>query len=232
MISILELNNSNNNAIRIQKWYKTHTQIKDLKKVHRILSTGLTPNDLQDIINMCDAISKTCNGDGAGLTSGSLIDMLLGEFLESKIPQYSEFRNGECDMKINDTALSLKKIKGKSIIALDWSKNKNENKREHFSCNVIIINIKCGQWWKTNPKKINSPIQITYNDTIPSGIYIIDKLFCKKYITLSINNKTNTLIDAQYVYIMIKRSISLNLFIPLPDKNKNLKFNIMNAFSE
>ena len=42
-------------------------------------------------------------------------------------------------------------------------------------------------WWKTNPKKLcNNNIKLNYNDTIPSGFYIIDKQFCKHYIKAGI----------------------------------------------
>jgi hypothetical protein len=81
------------------------------------------------------------------------------------------------------------------------------------------------------PKNPSSHLKILYNDMIPSGIYLVDKKFCKFYITLSSNNKTNTLIKKEFVYIMLKRSIALNLFIDLPDPNKDRLFDILNAFS-
>jgi hypothetical protein len=67
---------------------------------------------------------------------------------------------------------------------------------------------------------------------MPSGIYLVDKQFCKRYIKLSNNNKTNTLIEKEFVYIMLKRSLNLKLFIELPAPNKELKFDILKAFSE
>ena len=51
------------------------------------------------------------------------------------------------------------------------------------------------------------------------------------FIKLSNNNKTNTLIESQYLYIMLKHSIIQKLFIALPSPNKELKFNILNSFS-
>lgn len=80
------------------------------------------------------------------------------------------------------------------------------------------------------PIQITSKIKITYNDIIPSGIYIIDKQFCKYYIERNSNNKTDTVINSQYLYIMLKRSIMMKTFIELPLPNKELKFNILNAF--
>jgi hypothetical protein len=73
---------------------------------------------------------------------------------------------------------------------------------------------------KTNSTKSN--IKITYNDIIPSGIYLIDKQFCKYFVGLSSNNKTDTLIDNQFVYIMLKRSISQKLYIDLFDSEISL----------
>ena len=139
-------------------------------------------------------------------------------------------------MKICGTSLSQKKINGKSTIALDWSKNKEKSTREYFNHHFIIINLckneKEEQWWKKNPKQIKCPIKIKYTHKIPRGVYIIDKKYCKYYVELSSNNKTNTLIDSQYLYIMLVRSINQKLFINLPKPNNKIKFNILNAFSE
>ena len=65
--------------------------------------------------------------------------MLLCKFFQEKLALYSDYHNVESDMKICDMPLSLKKINGKSTIALDWSKNETKTKREHFSCNIILI---------------------------------------------------------------------------------------------
>ena len=64
------------------------------------------------------------------------------------------------------------------------------------------------------------------------GIFLIDKQFCKYYVKLTKNNKTDTLIESQYLYIMLKRSMALNLYVELPTPNKTLKFDILKAFSE
>ena len=170
----------------------------------------------------------------------------MNTFLQNKLPDYHENHKGESDMVICGLPFSLKKINGKSTCALNWSKNekdekneknekdeKNEQKKkEMFSCDFIIINLKSGQWWKTKPKNVHSTLNIVYTSEIPSGIYLIDKRFCKYYVELHQNNKTNTLIDSMNLYIMLKRSIALKLYIPLPEPNKQLKFNILDAFSE
>jgi len=186
---------------------------------------------LQDLSNKCHSITLSCKGDGAGLSGGTLIDMLLCKFFQEKLQLYKDYHDGESDMKIYDIPLSQKKINGKSRIALDWSKNETKTKKEHFNCNIIIINLKTEKWWKNNPTHKLCDIKITYTDIIPSGIYIIDKQFCKYFIKLSNNNKTNTLIESQYLYIMLKHSITQKLFIALPSPNKELKFNILNSFS-
>lgn len=253
----------NQNAIKIQRWWHKNTSMKDLRKVWSYLNKSLTIDDLQCLANKCYAITKSCKGDGAGLASGGLIDMLICNFFKTKLTDYSDYHTGESDMKICDIRLSLKKISGTSDLALDWSKNeknkkdndkKNNHKkeknnlsndqvinvpqitksqREHFSSHIMILNLQTAQWWKKSPiKQPVSPLIITYNDTIPTGIYLIDKRYCKYYIKLSSNNKTDTLIKKEYVYIMIKRSIRLDLFISLPLPKKDIIFNILEAFTK
>lgn len=222
--------NLQKSAILLQRWWRKKSNIKELRKIHSYLLSSLSSEDLQDLSNKCHSITKHCKGDGAGLSGGTLIDMLLCSFLKEKLSLYTDYHEGESDMKLCCVPLSQKKINGKSTIALDWSKNETKTRREHFSSDIIIINLQTEQWWKKNPVHTISNIKITYNDVIPSGIYIIDKQFCKYFIKLSCNNKTNTLIESQYVYLMIKRSISQNLCIELPPQNNNLRFNILKAF--
>jgi len=246
------------NAIKIQRWWHKTTSMKDLRKVWSYLIKSLTIDDLESLVNKCYAITISCKGDGAGLASGGLIDMLICNFFKTKLSDYSDYHSGESDMKICDILLSLKKISGSSDLALDWSKNyknkKDNNKketkdlsndekinipqitksqREHFSSHIMILNLKTTQWWKKTPLKPPiSPLIISYNDTIPTGIYLVDKRWCKYYVKLSSNNKTDTLIKKEYVYIMIKRSIRLNLFISLPLPKKDIIFNISEAFTK
>ena len=213
----------------IQRWWRKISNMKVLRKVHRILQEQLIQEDLQDLSNKCNAITMSCKGDGCGLLSGGLIDMLITSYFK-KLEDYKDCHLGEADMTISGISLSLKKINGPSTLALDWSKNKDSVQREHFTCSILILNLKTSQWWKKAPK--TPQLKITYNDTMPSGIYIVDKQFCKHYIKLSNNNKTNTLIEKEFVYLMLKRSLALQLFIALPEPNKALLFDIANAFSE
>ena len=221
-----------NNALKIQKWWRKYTCIIKLRIVHKHLIDSLPIDDLQDLSNKMNAIANACQGDGAGLAGGTLTDMLISCFFQTKLPGYSEYHNGESDMKICNIPLSQKKINGKSTVALDWSKNEKTSDRQQFTSDIMIINLKTEQWWKKSPNKLLCNQKLSYNDTIPSGIYFVDKLFCKRYITLSCNNKTNTLITDQYLYTMLKRSIHQQLFISLPVPNKKLRFTILHAFLE
>lgn len=69
---------------------------------------------------------------------------------------------------------------------------------------------------------------------INSGLYIIDKYYCKKYIRchLKSNNKTNNLIDSELLYLMLINCINNNLFIQLPLVNKDIKFDILKMLSD
>jgi hypothetical protein len=194
------------------------------------LNRYLNNEDKQNLSNYMYCITNKLKGDGAGLSSGTLIDMLICEFFQTKLCKCEEYHNGECDIKINDELYSLKKINGKSILALDWSKNNSENKKETFKHNIILINTKKSQWWKNNPKNIIANDNINYTKQINSAIYIIDKDYCKKNIILSSNNKSNSIITEQYVYKMICNSIEQKTFIELPEKNTELKFSLMKCF--
>jgi hypothetical protein len=241
-------------ATQIQRWWRKRTAMSGLKIVFNYLKQSLTPDHLQEIANKCYAISNACKGDGAGLAGGVLIDIFISQFFKLKLPEYTDCHTGEADMKMCKIPLSQKKINGPSTLALDWSKNKDKEEevddedddddappppppttkssREHFSCPIMIINLKTVQWWKKSPRKPISHLNITYNDTMPAGIYLVDKQFCKFYIKLAKNNKTNTLIKKEFVYAMLKRSMALGFFISLPQPNKEApSFNILNAFS-
>ena len=89
----------------IQKWWKKKSGIKILKNVKEHLLESLTPTDLQDLVNNCHSISNICNGDGAGLSGGTLIDMLICNYCKEKLSQYKEHHNGEIDIKICDVYL-------------------------------------------------------------------------------------------------------------------------------
>lgn len=138
-------------------------------------------------------------------------------------------------MKICNIPISLKKINGKSIVALDWSKNNIRSDKEYFTNNNMIVNLKTARWWKNkylNVKDCNDEQDTVYNSVIYSGIYIIDKNFCKKNVVLQSNNKTDTLIKSQDLYRMIKDSIANNMYINIPEPDREIEFNILHAFSE
>lgn len=232
-ITSARLLKKNESAVKIQLWWKKTTSTKSMRRVWNYIVENLTECDLQEISDKCWAISKICKKDGAGLTGGTLIDMFLCEYFHSKFDKFIDFHENDSDMKLCNSPLSLKKITGKSTIALNWSKNKNADINPYFRSNILIINLKSQRWWIKSPMTNNicSLIKIEYNDIIPSGFYIIDKNFCKKHIILKSNNKTNSLIESQYLYIMLKRSIQLKTFICIPEPNESSNFNILKAFS-
>ena len=195
------------------------------------LNKHLSAKDKQDLSNYMYSITKKLKGDGAGLSSGIFIDMLLCEFFTKKMKKCEEYHNGECDIKINDTNYSLKKINGKSSLALYWSKNPETSvKREIFTHNIILINTKTTQWWKNEPKKKDTKDDTDYTKEVKCGIYIVNKDYCKKNIILSSNNKSNSIITDMSVYKMLINSINNKTFIEIPDPNKELKFSLMKCF--
>jgi len=216
---------------KIKRWWKKYSSIMILRKIQNHLIYSLSKTDLQELSNKCYSITNICKGDGAGLLGGCLIDIFISSYFNNKLSEYTEYHNGESDMKICDIKLSQKKINGKSTIALDWSKNNKESVKKYFDTHLIIINMKTEKWWKKNPIKIINN-KISYDKTIKSGIYLIDNKYCKKYVKLTKNNKTNSLIDTQYLYMIIQRSILQKLYIEIPEHNKDIKFDILNAFSE
>lgn len=190
----------------------------DLTLVLKYLKLKLDDNNLQKITNYCHSIKNYCIGNGAGLTGGTISDLFLCEFFKNILDEYQEYKKGEADIKICNIPLSVKKINGKSTIALSWSKNKFINDT-NFIHHILIINLKTEKWWK------NMLI-------IKSGIYLVDKDFCKANIELYSNNKTDKLINSKNLYKMLEHSIEKKLFIELPEKNKDIIFSILTGFSE
>jgi hypothetical protein len=221
-------------ATKIARFWRRYSSLSELKRVKQCIHDRLDKESLQDLMNYCSSIQSACTGDGAGLSGGMLIDMAICAYFKEKIPEYEEFHKNESDMKIAGIKLSQKKINGKSTLALNWSKNDKSEKmkvaKSTFDDHIMVLNLKSGKWWKTNPIK-KSCLNITYNDSIPLGIYLIDRKFCKCHIKLSSNNKTNTLISEQQLYSMLKYSIRQQLYIELPAPNKKLSFNILKACS-
>jgi hypothetical protein len=204
---------------------------KELLVLKKYLESNLELCVLQELSNKCNSINNYCKNDGAGLLGGCLIDMLISKFFETKLKEYKEHRKGESDMILCDIPLSLKKINGKSTLALNWSKNpttKEIKSDEKFKNHILLINLKTGQWWKKKP--INC--EINYNNIIKAGIYIIDKEYCKTNIILEKNNKSNSIINSIDIYKMINQSIEDNLYIELPDPDKKINFDILKAFLE
>lgn len=214
----------------IESKTKTISNEGELKSIFNFLNTNLNEDDKQELSNYITAITKTMKGDGAGLSGGFLIDMLICEFFKEKLKNCSELHKGECDIMINEINLSLKKINGKSLLALNWSKNENDTKKENFVYNILLFHTNTTQWWKKSPKKIEENDKTDYTKEIKFGIYIIDKEYCKQHIKLTSNNKSDSIITEQYVYKMLYNSIKNGLFIEIPKPNKELKFSLLNCF--
>jgi len=206
--------------------------LKDLKKVHLYLKNNLHTSDLQEISNKCNSINFLFKGnDGSGLIGGCLIDILVSKYFEIKLDTYKTFHKGEADMEICGLKLSQKKITGNSSIALNWSKNKTiKSPEELFINNILLINLKTEKWWEKKPLKTHG--NLNYTNTIKSGIYLLDKDFCKKTVNLVSNNKTDTMIKNVFLYGLLQNSLEKDLFIEFPAPNKILDFNILNAFSK
>ena len=127
------------------------------------------------------------------------------------------FHLGEADFCIDGEKVSFKKINGAGGLALDWSKNPTDIGRERFVHPIIILQLDNSKWWKTSPKS-NLKKGIKYNSVVKAGLYCVDNNWCKQNITLSSNNKTDSLIKKQDVYHMIQKSISDKTYIPLESK--------------
>lgn len=178
-----------------------------------------------------DCINAFCKGDGCGLTGGTLVDIFVTKFLTTTLPQFKECHVNESDCIICKEKLSFKKINGKSTIALNWSKNPYNNTTKKFTKNMIIINLKEGKWWKRKVPK-DEHKNINFFENIPAGIFLIDKYYCKENVMLSTNNKTNTLIESKYLYMMLQHSITSNLYIQFPKLKNKYTFDILSAFVE
>lgn len=204
-----------------------------LRDVFNHIYTQLTPEILEEIISKLHAIRNEFTGDGAGLSGGTLTDKFIIAFLSQKIRDFVEHHVLESDCKVLDYPLSLKKINGKSSIALDWSKNgENSKPRERFDTDMMIINLKTEQWWKSSPKTATKEESESkfFSSTIKAGIYFVSHTYCKSNVCLKSNNKTDSLIDKEDLYKMLKQSISNNMVIEFPNDYPVSRFNILNAF--
>ena len=191
---------------------------------------------LQEFSDASFAVEDKISGDGRGLTSGFLIDRLINEFFATKLKKdYKEYHEGEADLKLSGEPVSFKKIKGKSEIALSWSKNpkykksgRKSIKRDFWKHPVLILNSETAQWWKNSPKK---PIdkKLPWDLEIPRGFYIIDNKNASKLVKLDKNNKTNSLIKKQYVYKLLVQAQKADLFIPLPIPNKVKEWTLLDG---
>lgn len=185
---------------------------------------SIPPASLEEIQHRIHAIRSIFVGSpGAGLSTGSLVDTFLVEYLSRVLHEFNVFHEGEADGKCRDIPFSLKTICGStgSDLALSWSKNPGESTRETFTCPICILVLNTSNWWKKLPG---------YSECIHSGFYFVDPQWCKDNVTLSSNNKTNTLICKKDVYKMIQYAKASGTFIPFPNTPQTCKFDILSAF--
>ena len=86
MNELLQQTNSSN---KIKKWWKKNNSINELNIVYKLLKSELTHSNLQELSNKCKSITNVCKGDGAGLTGGMLIDMLLCKYFSEFLHLFS-----------------------------------------------------------------------------------------------------------------------------------------------
>ena len=227
-LNLDKLNLEDKYAKIITMFLRNNSNLTRLRKVYNHLNTELGTEKLQELSNCLESISQNINGDGCGLLRGAFSDMVVGDFFKKNVKNYSANHSGESDLTVCDVDLSQKTINGKSTIGLDWSKNPKKSKREYFQTDLMIINLKKGQWWKKGPK-VKDP-SLDYSENVERGIYLVDHKFCKNKIKLSSNNKTNSLVSQTETYKMILSAKRTKLFIPLPDANKKMSFDILGIF--
>jgi len=226
-------NNIEENDI-IEILTKLNIDEKSLLDIFQYLKSNLTSERLTEFVSKLNAIRDVFTGDGAGLSGGIVSDKFTMAFLSLHLSGFTEHHVGESDCAIQGYPLSLKKINGKSTIALNWSKNpENSIKRDRFNNDIILLNLRTEQWWKTAPKSASSKEREEnfFTTTIKAGIYLISKTYCKSNVCLKSNNKTDTLIENIQLYRMIKNSIQDDLFIEFPTTLNEIKFDILKAFS-
>jgi hypothetical protein len=195
---------------------KEEMNIEILRSQAEYIKTHLNGDLWNEFVGKIYCLNNCCNGDGCGLTGGLLIDMFVNKFLKTRLSEFKECHSKEADCIICEERLSLKKIKGKSTLALNWSKNPILNNSE-FTENLLIINLKSGKWWKNKPP-------------IPAGMFFVDKNYCKEHVQLSSNNKSNSIIKSIFLYMMLRNSMAQNLCLEFLEDIPNYEFDISRAF--
>jgi hypothetical protein len=170
--------------------------------------------------------------DGSGLMSARCIEMVIHELIRKNSNEnIIQCNEGEADVSIYGHLYSIKHLRGKGVLALDWSKNPlHAPAKSRFTCDIIIILSGSGQWWKKGPLKGDSEIDYTVN--LPSGIYFISCEWCQQNTVLSSNNKTNSKISERYVYEMLNMAYKKGKYfqLSLPDTPRYHKWSITNGF--
>ena len=216
--------------------------INSVKHMKRVCSNEL----VHKITSECHAITRHCKGDGAGLSGGTLIDMYMtGKTgMVTRIPECAANHKGESDLNIASHPFSLKKITGKSEIALGWSKNAAPTpSHDLFQCDLMIINLtEHEQWWKRewilNDKSIQANElgtslhldHVSSVRSIPEGIYFIPRSACLGRVLLRENNKSTSLIDSYQLYVLLLYSMKHEFMIPFPPYDPLVQWTLERGF--
>jgi hypothetical protein len=70
----------------IIRWWRGINKPASIYSVYNTLKNDLTLKLLYELSNMCISVQNHCCGDGSGLLSGSLIDMVISSFLKQTYP--------------------------------------------------------------------------------------------------------------------------------------------------
>lgn len=190
----------------------------------------LIKHDECDIYAKCLAIQEKCKGDGCGLISGTLIDMVFTQLVSRQNRLHiSQHHCGEADLlfsqilktRTHDIPISFKKLNGKGNIALHWSKNEKPCQNKAPTNHILILNLKEMQWWMQGPKMIQKgiPAKLDFTKKVKAGLYLIDRHTCTQHVHLSSNNKTSALITEQNVFYLMQLAIQQNSVVFLKKPN-------------
>jgi len=171
------------------------------------LRQALTDEVLQEISDKMWTLQCRLQSDGRGLLGGAVVEHVLFEMLETIMKDFTVHHVRQCDCTILGTKFSFKKISGKSRLALDWSKSTVKPTTGTFEHSILLLNLKAGKWWRSKPHRAR---------TIPMGFFLINHVYCKRYVTLKKNNKTNSLIDTDELYRMITYAMDHSWCVKLP----------------
>lgn len=197
----------------------------DVRIVHEILSKYLSADHRQYIFDCIHTIHKHLkmhSKQGYGLMGGALADEFVSQYMKKICPLWQSCHDGQADFRLNGMRISFKKTQFGSDLALSWSRNDKVKKlvRPKFEVLMILYVMYSEKWYHRQ------------DDTLfESGWYIIPVSLLNEHVTLSCNNKTDTLIKKQELCTILQKVRSLGFHIPFPTvQERALNFDLTNAF--